>query len=54
MTPTEHQLYSREGAGSSDPIGWTLAMGLCNLLIALVLLAFVTIVAIELRAFELF
>jgi hypothetical protein len=54
MNVADHQLDRRRGAGSSDPLGWTLAMRLCNALIAVILLAFLVFVALEVRAPELF
>ncbi|NNM70862.1 hypothetical protein [Enterovirga aerilata] len=54
MGPAEHETYALEGAGSPDPLGWKLAMALCNLLIALTLLGFVGYLAIETRSLELF
>jgi hypothetical protein len=50
MTPADRDLFAEEGPGSPAPLGWTLAMGLCNVLIALILLAFFGIVGFELRA----
>ena len=54
MKSTEQNFDPEEGSAAADPLGWTLAMGLCNILIAATILGCILFVAIENGMFHLY
>lgn len=53
MQAAERDIYADQGVEGAAPVGWSLAMALCNALIAASILAFLGFVAYDTSGFGL-